>query len=217
MYRFYGRRTKAGLRPGRQFLINDVLPRYAVPTVGVEDTLDPSSLFDSSCREYWLEIGFGSGEHLVHQAQDHPHVGLIGSEVYRPGVSMAVRQLAALEVHNVRVYADDARPLLHALPPDCLDRVFLLFPDPWPKARHFKRRFFQPHQLQLLARVMKKDALFQVATDHLSYADWIVDHIAAQADFRLLHENRPDHPPTRYEEKAAAQGRKGRFFLLQRV
>src|SRR5262249_9683178 len=133
--RFYGRRKGRPLRKGQQHLIDTLLPRVALalPETG---TLDPRALFPGRPEQIWLEIGFGGGEHLAEQARAHPEIGLIGCEVFLNGIATLLTQVASLGLGNVRVYPDDARDLLDALPPASLDRVFLLFPDPWPKRRH---------------------------------------------------------------------------------
>src|SRR4051812_6638213 len=131
-FQFYGRRKGRPLRKGRQFLFDELLPRIAVPlSEGV--VLDPASLFAPQKRAHWLEIGFGGGEHLSHQAAVNPDVGLIGCEVFESGIASGLSHVAERNLENVRLHPEDARVLLAALKPRSLDRVFLLFPDPWPK------------------------------------------------------------------------------------
>jgi len=152
--RFYGRRKGRPLRKGQQQLIDTLLPRLAIalPDAG---KLDPKSLFPHKPAQVWLEIGFGGGEHLAEQARANRDVGLIGCEVFLNGIATLLAQVSANALDNVRLYPEDARDLLDALPDGSLDRVFLLFPDPWPKRRHADRRFIRPANLDLLARPMK--------------------------------------------------------------
>jgi tRNA (guanine-N7-)-methyltransferase len=180
-------------------------------------------LFAHEPGQVWLEIGFGGGEHLAEQARTHPAVGLIGCEVFLNGIATLLAQVSALGLGNIRVYPEDARDLLDALPGACLDRVFLLFPDPWPKRRHADRRFIQPANLDLLARLMKPGAEFRVASDDPIYVGWALAHLTRHpafawtaqgpADWRI----RPaDWPGTRYESKALRQGRQPVFLRFTR-
>ena len=159
--------------------------------------------------EVWLEIGFGAGEHLLWQAQHRPDVGLIGAEPYEGGVAKLLSKLEANPVANIRVHEGDARDLVEALPDASLGRVFILFPDPWPKTRHHKRRLIQAGTLDELARVMKPGAELRFATDDAGYLDWTLERMAAHPAFAWTAERsadwrtRPaDWPPTRYEAKA---------------
>src|SRR5512146_2243919 len=134
-FQFYGRRKGRPLRKGRQFLFDELLPRITIPlNKGAE--LDPATLFAPPKRAVWLEIGFGGGEHLAHQAATHPEVGLLGCEVFESGIASGLSHIAERDLENIRIHPEDARVLLAALKPQSLDRVFLLFPDPWPKRRH---------------------------------------------------------------------------------
>jgi tRNA (guanine-N7-)-methyltransferase len=220
--RFYGRRKGRPLRKGQQHLIDTLLPRVAValPAAG---TLDPRSLFPHRPDRIWLEIGFGGGEHLAEQARANPDVGLIGCEVFLNGIATLLAQVSQLSLANVRVYPEDARDLLDAMPDASLDRVFLLFPDPWPKRRHADRRFIQPANLDLLARLMKRGAEFRVASDDPTYIGWALAHLMCHpafawtakrpADWRV----RPsDWPGTRYETKALREGRQPIFLRFIR-
>ena len=162
--RIYGRRRGRPLRPGQRHLQETLLPRLAVtpPETGV---LDPASLFAERPESVWLEIGFGAGEHLAAQAEAHPEIGFIGCEVFENGVARLVAEIARRGLGNIRIFPDDVRVLLDALAPASLDRVFILFPDPWPKARHHKRRLVSTATLDRLAVLMRTGAELRLATD----------------------------------------------------
>ena len=162
-------------------------------------------------EEVWLEIGFGAGEHLLWQAEHHPRVGIIGAEPYEAGVAKLLSRvsLAPTETkNNIRVHMGDAREVIEALPDASLGRVFILFPDPWPKTRHHKRRFIQSEMLDALARVMKPRAELRFASDDAPYLDWALERLMAHPAFDWTAtcaqdwKSRPaDWPPTRYEAK----------------
>jgi tRNA (guanine-N7-)-methyltransferase len=189
------------------------LPRLALP-----DKLPPGPL--------WLEVGFGGGEHALAQIRKHPEATLIACEVFENGICSLLSALvpegneAAVPLPaNLSLWTDDARILLRTLPDACLDRLFLLFPDPWPKARHAKRRFVHPAMLPLLARVLKSGAEWRVASDDSTYQTWVRDVMAAQALFAPGEPVtvRPEGwPPTRYEAKALAAGRQPLYWEFRR-
>ena len=219
--RFYGRRKGRPLRKGQQSHIDTLLPRIAIalPEAG---KLDPRALFPQA-QELWLEIGFGGGEHLAEQARANRQAGIIGCEVFLNGIATLLAQIETHDLKNVRIYPEDARDLLDALPERSLDRVFLLFPDPWPKRRHAERRFIQIANLDLLARLMKPGAEFRVASDDPTYIGWALAHVTAHPAFRWAARrpqdwrDRPaDWPPTRYEAKALREGRKPAYFRFIR-
>jgi tRNA (guanine-N7-)-methyltransferase len=209
---WYGRRRGHKLRPGRQALIDGLLPRLRiVPPAG--GMIDLATLFGGPCRDFWLEVGFGSGEHLATQAAGHPDVGLIGCEPFVNGIAALLSQIERDGLTNVRVYDDDARRLFPALPESSLGRVFALFSDPWPKKRHHRRRFIGPETLDQLARVMQDGAELRLASDHMDYVRWALWHVTQHADFAWPARGRRDwaEPPqdwveTRYERKAKKQG-----------
>jgi tRNA (guanine-N7-)-methyltransferase len=221
--RFYGRRKGRPLRQGQQHVIDTFLPRLAIglPKAG---KLDPRSLFPHAPDQVWLEIGFGGGEHLAEQARRHPDVGFIGCEVFLNGIATLLTQAASLGLSNLRVYPEDARDLLDALPDASLDRVFLLFPDPWPKRRHAGRRFIQPAHLDLLARLMKPGAEFRVASDDSTYIGWALAHLIRNPAFAWTARGpvdwrvrMPDWPGTRYESKALREGRHPVYLRFIRI
>lgn len=212
--RLYGRRQGRALKPRQEAAFERLLPDLLVPLDPDGGMLAAAALFAPPPREMWLEIGFGAGEHLVAQAEAHPDVGLIGCEAFREGVGKLVRAVEVAGLTNVRVHPGDAREVIAALPDRALSRAFLLFPDPWPKARHHKRRFIAPDTLDGLARAMRPGAELRVATDWPDYVRWTLLHVlrhpgfdwpaAGPADWRA----RPaDWPETRYERKAHRAGR----------
>ena len=220
--RFYGRRKGRPLRKGQQQLIDTLLPRLAI-ALPDHGKLDPKSLFAREPKQVWLEIGFGGGEHLAEQARSNRDAGLIGCEVFLNGIATLLAQVAASRCDNVRLYPEDARDLLDALPEASLDRVFLLFPDPWPKRRHADRRFIQPANLDLLARLMKPGAEFRVASDDPTYIGWALAHLMRHPAFAWIAKGpadwrarTPDWPQTRYESKALREGRQPVFLRFTR-
>src|SRR5690625_354499 len=220
--KLFGRRTGRPLRQSLQQLIDHELPQRLLVLPPEPQPLDPAALFPRK-RELWLEVGFGGGEHLAEQAAANPDVGIIGAEICRNGIATLLRALVDRGCDNVRSLEEDARLLLPALPEGSLDRAFLLFPDPWPKARHHKRRFIQPQTLDQLARVLRDGAEFRLASDDPGYITWMLRHLLAHPEFVWLaqtaadwRERPQDWPPTRYEAKAIEQGRKPVFLRFQR-
>ncbi len=188
---------------------------------------DPAGAFAQHPDEVWLEVGFGGGEHALAQIAAHPRVGLIACEVFANGICSLLSRVVPEGAEatgalpgNLRLWAEDARILLRLLPDACLDRLFLLFPDPWPKARHAKRRFVHPAQLPLLARVLKPGAEWRVASDDPTYQDWVTAVMGDQALFSLAapRAERPDGwPGTRYEAKALRAGRRPLYWSFRRT
>jgi tRNA (guanine-N7-)-methyltransferase len=215
--RLYGRRRGRALREGQRALIENTLPtlRFALPDEG---KLDPRALFSPAVDAIWLEIGFGGGEHLIFQAENRPRCGVIGSEVFEPGIVKLLGDVKDRRLANVRLFVDDARVLTAALAPRSIGRVFILFPDPWPKERHKKRRIVVTETLDDLAVAMADGAELRIATDDPDYAQWIEERVGAHPDFEMVAmADRPaDWPPTRYEKKALLQGRKARLFCYRR-
>jgi len=206
----------------------DLLPRLRVGVPADQTHLAPASLFDPPVSGLWCEIGFGGGEHLAAQAASHPGIGFIGCEPFENGVASLLSQVQEAGLANVRVFDDDARLLLDALPDCSLDRVFILFPDPWPKARHWKRRIFSAPTLDRLARVMKPGADLYFATDHMApdggYLRWALGQGLAHPAFRWMAEGPEDwrgRPAgwvrTRYEQKALDRGERPVCLHFQRV
>lgn len=222
--RSFGRRRGRKLSPRQQALVDDLLPRVAVDLARPAPT-PLAALFAPPAREVWLEIGFGGGEHLLWQARRHPEVGVIGCEPFQDGL---VKVLAGIDeaqggLGNVRLHGDDARPLLRWLPEASITRAFILFPDPWPKVRHQKRRLVCEATLRELARVMVRGAELRLGTDIADYARAMLIAIAREGSFAWTAcapadwRTRPDDwPQTRYEAKAVAAGRRCTYFRLLR-
>lgn len=211
--RLYGRARGHKLRPRQEHLLDVTLPRLAVP-----DKLPSGPL--------WLEVGFGGGEHALAQVRAHPQATLIACEVFENGICSLLSALVpegeeanAPLPPNLHLWTDDARTLLRTLPDASLDRLFLMFPDPWPKTRHAKRRFVHPAMLPLLARVLKPGATWRVASDDPTYQAWVRDVMAAQTVFDVTEPatTRPEGwPPTRYEAKALRAGRQPLYWVFRR-
>ena len=199
-----------------------MLPRFLLP-IPQAGRLEPRAAFSAPKREVWLEIGFGGGEHLAVQAECHPEISLIGCEVFEPGIAKLLAQIERRHLDNIRIFANDARLIIAALQPSSIDRVFILFPDPWPKRRHEKRRFVSRETLDTLAAIMTDGAELRLATDDGNYLSWMLERLTKHPSFEWIvrgpcdWRNRPKHwPPTRYEEKARAAGRAPAFLLLRR-
>jgi len=185
--------------------------------------IDPGALFPGGARPLWLEIGFGAGEHMAAQAAAHPEVGLIGCEPYIAGVASLLARAERAGLANLRVVVDDARLLLAALPDGSLERIFVLFPDPWPKTRHHKRRIVNPATVAEFARLLAPGGELRLATDDMGYARAMLLALGGQPELVWLAERpvdwreRPDDaPPTRYEHKARAAGRACVYLRLRR-
>jgi tRNA (guanine-N7-)-methyltransferase len=203
--KLYGRRKGPKLSGRQADLRQSLLPKLSL---SLQAGGDPRGYFDG-VREVWLEIGFGAGEHLYWQAQNNPEVGLIGAEPYEMGTAKLLTKLAEAPLANVRLYEGDGREIIEALPDASLGRFFLLFPDPWPKTRHHKRRFLQMEMLDQLARVLKPGAELRFATDDKSYLPYALERLMAHPAFAWTATGPGDWkarpagwPPTRYETKA---------------
>jgi tRNA (guanine-N7-)-methyltransferase len=181
--------------------------------------LDPSAIF-ATPRPVWVEVGFGGGEHLVHMAARYPDVGLIGCEPFVNGIAMLLGKIRKAGVTNLAIHPGDVRDLFDVLPAASVDKVFLNYPDPWPKARHHRRRFVTPGYLALLARVMKPGAEFRVATDIPDYVRQTLEEVP-RAGFDLVSQTRQggawdDWISTRYEQKALREGREPHYLTFLR-
>ena len=220
--RSFGRTGARALSQRQQDLLDQLLPRLQLDLAAPSPCL--TTLFTNPVTETWLEIGFGGSEHMIWQAAHHPDVGIIGCEPFIDGVVKALTAVDEQHLGNVRLHADDARDVLRWLPDASIDRAFILFPDPWPKARHRKRRLVSAPTLSLLARVMKPGAELRVATDIADYARTMLSAFAAQSAFHWSatgpgdwREQGSDWPVTRYQRKAIREGRRSYFFRFKRV
>ncbi|GJE35367.1 tRNA (guanine(46)-N(7))-methyltransferase TrmB [Methylobacterium oxalidis] len=221
---FFGRRKGKRLREGQEQRLAELLPRLRVVLPEPGGRLDPAALFAEPKSAHWLEIGFGGGEHLAHQARTHPEIGFIGAEPFVNGVVKLLRAVDEGGLANIRVRDEDVTALLAALPDASLSRVYLLYPDPWPKRRQRKRRFVSDESLAEIARVLKPGGLFRFASDIDDYAGWTLVRAArcpglawtarSAADWR---EPYPDWPGTRYEAKAIAAGRRPTYLEFVRT
>lgn len=221
--RSFGRKRSRKFSPRQRLLMQDALPRLRIDLESISKR-PLAEQFASPVSEIWLEAGFGGAEHLIHQATANPAVGIIGCEPFEDGVVKAVTAIEEHGLNNVRLHPDDVRPLLRALPFASLSKVFVLFPDPWPKSRHAKRRLVSKSFLDQLAQVMKPGAELRIATDIDVYARTVLEaaipHPAfrwtasAPADWRTPW---PDWPGTRYEAKALREGRRPMFLTFIRA
>lgn len=222
MLRSFGRRHGRVLRDWESELFDTVYSRCRLTLPEGEGMLDPRSLFPQA-QDVWMEIGFGGGEHLTAQAARQPNIGFLGCEPFDKGVAKCLRSVRDGNLSNIRIYMDDARLLLARLPQGSLGRVFILFPDPWPKARHNKRRLVQPATIDLLARVIRPGGELRLASDHEDYVTWMLELMQQQEAFEWTARGPedfltppPDWVPTRYQQKTEAQGRKPTFLIYRR-
>lgn len=222
---FYGRLKGKALKPAQKRYLDEDLARLSPGPVSWDEnaTREPLDLERRfGARPVWLEIGFGGGEHLVHQAQQNPDVAIIGAEPYINGVAMLLGKVRRAGVENLAIYPGDARDLMDVLPPASIDRAFLLYPDPWPKTRHHRRRFVTPEHLEPLAQAMRPGAEFRVATDIEGYVRQTLQEVPAAGfewtamrpqDWRAAW---PDWLSTRYEQKALREGRRPHYLSFIR-
>jgi tRNA (guanine-N7-)-methyltransferase len=218
---FRGRRKGRALRPGRQRLLDELLPRLKIDLSS--DRIDPAGLFARPVSDAWLEVGFGGGEHLAEQARTHPDVGMIGCEPFINGVAKLLSEIDRDGLENIRLHPDDARDLIDRLQDASIGRAFVLFADPWPKARHSERRFIGPENLDRLARVMKDGAELRLASDQMPLIRWMLFHTTNHPAFEWTARQprdwrcRPaDWPPTRYETKAVDEGIRCVYLTFRR-
>jgi tRNA (guanine-N7-)-methyltransferase len=218
---FFGRRKGHALRPRQAALFDALLPRLALD-LACPAPLDLRALF-ATAGDVRLEIGFGGGEHLVAEAERHPRAGFIGSEPFINGMAKALALIDARQITNVRLHHGDASELLAWLPPASLTRVDLLYPDPWPKRRHWKRRFIQDDSVAAIARLLGRGGEFRFATDIADYAAWTLVRLLRSPDFEWTAERAddwrqpwPGFSGTRYEAKAKREGRAPCYLHFRR-
>ena len=209
--KIYGRQKGRPLKESKKVLLENLLPEVSYV---LGDVL-PSPFF--------LEIGFGGGEHLAFQAKIQQDRFFLGCEPFINGVGALLKQIEEHDLKNIKIHHGDARDVLDALPAECLDGVFILFPDPWPKARHNKRRIINTDSLKRLVELMKPNAFLRAASDHTEYTQWIAQHLDSEKglnkvlEFETGDEKRPqDWPQTRYELKGLSEGRPARFFIYKK-
>ncbi len=198
-----------------------MLPKLQIVLPNGQLSLD--DLFLQKKIAFWLEIGFGGGEHLAAQAKAHPAVGFIGCEPFVNGVARLLANIEQENLSNIRLFSDDARPLMDCIEDSKISRAFVLFPDPWPKKRHAGRRFINPENLDNLSRILCDGGEVRVASDEMGYIRWTLKHFRGHPDFEWMAERakdwreRPkDWPPTRYESKALALGRPCIYLQFRR-
>jgi tRNA (guanine-N7-)-methyltransferase len=211
-FQLYGRRKGKALRPHHAKLIAELLPKLAFDPKRL-DTLKPAR----------LEIGFGGGEHLAHQAALHPDVAFIGAEPFVNGVAKLLALVEARDLRNISIHAGDARELFAALPDRSLERIYLLYPDPWPKTRHHRRRLVNQEALRHFHRLLQPGGLFLFASDIAHYVEWTLLETRKAGGFTWLAERAadwrtpfPEWIETRYEAKAKREGRVPSYLTFRR-
>jgi tRNA (guanine-N7-)-methyltransferase len=219
---FFGRRKGRRLRPQQAALFETLLPQLALDLGAPPGRL--AALFPGVVDEIRLEIGFGSGEHLLRQAHMHPRVGFIGIEPFINGMAKMLRAIAAQNLSNIRLHHGDATEVLAWLPAGSVARVDLIYPDPWPKRRHWKRRFVQQQSIAEIARILPPSGEFRFATDISDYAAWTLKHLIRSAHFAWTAERASDwrrpwtgFAETRYEAKAKRAGRQACYLVFRRI
>lgn len=234
--KFYGRRQGRKIRKAKTSLLDAFLPEILITE---QTPINRQNLFAQPVKKVYLEIGFGNGEHLAGQAKNHPEIGFIGAEVFKNGVANLLSLITGIRegshlpekfllepgrTNNIRVFDDDMRLLFARIPDGFLDKVFVLFPDPWPKKRHASRRFINPGNLQEIARCLKKGGILRIATDHKVYKGWALRQLHVDPNFRWTATCGADwkHEPqdwveTKYQRKAIREGRKPVFLDYERI
>ena len=219
---FFGRRKGHALRPRQTALFDTLLPRLAID-IDAGAPADPRTLFPVEVDEVRLEIGFGGGEHLLAQAAAHPRIGFIGSDAFVNAIAKALAGIEERKLANVRLHFGDAAHLIDWLPVGGLTRLDLLYPDPWPKKRHWKRRFVQDASLARIARLLRPGGEFRFATDIADYAAWTLERVLRSSDFVWTAQKAddwrkpwPDFGGTRYEAKAMREGRTPAYFIFRK-
>lgn len=233
--KFYGRRKGRKIRKAKSGLLERFLPQISIPAGQI---ISPN-IFGTPVKEIWLEIGFGNGEHIAYQSLNHPDIGFIGAEVFKNGIANLLTLITGIKENadmpdeikllsprtdNLRIWDDDVRLMFSQIPNGLLSKVFLLFPDPWPKKRHATRRFVNPDNLKELARILKKGGILRIATDHPVYKSWTLHQMHADPNFRWTAKTGNDwrNPPsdwveTKYQRKAILEGRRPIFLDFERL
>jgi tRNA (guanine-N7-)-methyltransferase len=219
---FFGRRKGHKLRSHQADLIAELLPRLALDTTTPAPT-SLAALFDPPAHPVRLEIGFGGGEHLIAESQAFPDAGFIGCEPYVNGMAKILARIETASTRNTRLFAGDAAELLNWLPDASLARIDLIHPDPWPKRRHWKRRFVQDATAAAMARVLRPGGEFRFVSDIDSYCAWTLMHLTRSPEFAWTAERAddwrlpwPGYTMTRYGQKAAREGRRAGYLMFRR-
>ncbi|PSH57370.1 tRNA (guanine(46)-N(7))-methyltransferase TrmB [Phyllobacterium sophorae] len=219
---FFGRRSGKALRPMQRSIRDELLPLLKLD-LNTPASADLRSLFTAEVETVRMEIGFGGGEHLLHEASRCPKSGFIGVEPFVNSMAKLVVDLHENPLQNIRLYDDDATQVLDWLPAASLDGIDLFYPDPWPKKKHWKRRFVSQKNLDRFARVLKSGSRFRFASDIDTYVNWTLQHCRAHEEFDWQAETSADwHTPyeawpgTRYEQKAHREGRIGAYLTFLR-
>ena len=228
--KFFGRRKGRIIRCAKTVLLEKFLPKIRIS----KGTIITPEIFNFKISELYLEIGFGSGEHLAEQARRHPDIGFIGAEVFQNGIANLLTLITGIKTKeelkdsitltpdradNIRIFDDDMRLLFSQIPDNSLNKIFLLFPDPWPKKRHENRRFINPENLKELARCLKPNGILRIATDHKIYKHWTLRQMHSCPLFKWTatcgndwkHEPK-DWVQTKYQRKALREGRRPVFL-----
>lgn len=220
---FFGRRKGHALKPRQAALFDTLLPRVALD-LAKSAPHDLRALFSPAVQDVRLEIGFGGAEHLLAQATAEPRTGFIGADAFVNAIAKALAGIETHELQNMRLHFGDASELIDWLPPASLARVDLLYPDPWPKRRHWKRRFVQDEMLKRLARILQPSGEFRFATDISGYAEYALMRILRSPEFVWTAHRAddwrnpwPGYSETRYEAKAKREGRVPQYFIFRRV
>jgi len=220
---FFGRRKGHPLKARQAALFDTVLPRVAIDPTNARPA-DLRTLFVKPVDDLRLEIGFGGGEHLIAQAQANPRTGFIGTDAFVNAIAKALVAIEENTLANIRLHFGDASELLDWFPDAAFSRIDLLYPDPWPKRRHWKRRFIQDENLKRLARILKQGGELRFATDVADYSVYTLARVLRSADFVWTAECAddwrkpwPGFSSTRYETKAKREGRQPAYFIFRRA
>ncbi|MEM5502817.1 tRNA (guanosine(46)-N7)-methyltransferase TrmB [Ahrensia kielensis] len=220
---FFGRRRGKAMKPRQSGQYESQLPKLRIAIDTDTAPASMSVLFEHAPAKVRLEIGFGGGEHLIHEATRFPDIGFIGVEPFVNSMAKFLANASEAGLENLRVYDDDATQLLDWMPANSINGIDLLYPDPWPKKKHWKRRFVNPQNLSRFARVLKPGSLFRFASDIDTYVNWTLNHCDEHPDFEWLAQTADDWrtpyeawPGTRYEAKAFREGRTPAYLTFLR-